>query len=298
MLEKTVKTDVGVIIARFQSHELSEGHKNLIKSVQERHDHVIIFLGLSPLRNTLRNPLDFKSRQKMIWESFPDVDVLYADDQSSDAVWSAKLDAQIAKFTKPGHTATLYGSRDSFIEHYKGKRPTCELEPDTFVSATQIRKQISISYPPTKDFRAGMIAATANRYPICYQTVDVAILNEKDEILLVMKPNESLWRFPGGFSDSKSKSLEDDAKREVMEETGVEVDEVQYIGSTLVDDWRYRSEVDKIKTAFFKVKYIFGRPEGKDDVAFAKWFKLSELTVMDIVPEHIPLLTMLKNNLK
>lgn len=297
MLEKTVKTDVGVIIARFQSHELSEGHKNLIKSVQDRHQQVIIFLGLSPLRNTQRNPLDFKSRQKMILESFPDVDVLYVDDQSSDEVWSAKLDAQISKFTKPGHTATLYGSRDSFISHYKGKRPTCELEPDTFVSATQIRKQISISYPPTKDFRAGMIAATANRYPICYQTVDVAILNEKNEILMVQKPNEAHWRFPGGFSDVNSPSLEADAKREVQEETEVEVDDIKYIGSALINDWRYRSEIDKIKTAFFKVKYMFGRPEGKDDVAFAKWFKINELTTANVMPEHHVLLTMLQNNL-
>jgi len=297
MLEKTDKNDVGVIIARFQSHELSEGHRNLIKSVQDRHQQVIIFLGLSPLRNTHRNPLDFKSRQKMIWEVFPDVDVLYVDDQSSDEVWSAKLDAQIAKFTKPGHTATLYGSRDSFISHYKGKRPTCELEPDTFVSATQIRKQISISYPPTKDFRAGMIAATASRYPTCYQTVDVAIFNEKNEVLMVQKPNESNWRFPGGFSDVNSPSLEADAKREVQEETGVEVDEIKYIGSALVDDWRYRSEVDKIKTAFFKVKYVFGRPEGKDDVAFAKWFKVNDLTTANVMPEHHILLTMLQNNL-
>lgn len=297
MKEKTAKTDVGIIIARMQAHEITEGHKALIDSVLDRHEKVIIFLGLSPLRNTLRNPLDFRSRQKMLNDVYPNIEVYYVDDCPSDELWSSKLDAQISKWTKPGYTATLYGSRDSFISHYCGKNPTCELESEVFISASQVRRQISLSYPHTKDFRAGMIAATANRYPVSYQTVDVAVINDKNEVLLVMKPNETKWRFPGGFADPRSNSLEEDARREVTEETGVEIEEIQYVGSTIIDDWRYRSEKDKIKTALFKARYVFGRPEGQDDVAKATWFSLDKLKEEDMVREHHVLLTMLKNNL-
>ncbi len=51
----------------------------------------------------------------------------------------------------------------------------------------------------------------------------------------------------------------EDAKREVQEEAGVEVGNITYLGSTLINDWRYRGEIDKIKTALFVAKYVFGK---------------------------------------
>jgi bifunctional NMN adenylyltransferase/nudix hydrolase len=295
MKEKTETTACGVIVARFQLHELHDAHRDLIKSVIERHERVIIFLGLSALRNTLNNPLDFKQRKVMLEEEFKGaVEIHYIDDNRDDHVWSKNLDKQLTKWLNPGQTATLYGSRDSFLKCYHGKYPVCELESEYFVSATDIRKKIINNYPPTKDFRAGLIAGTGLKYPTAFQTVDVAILNEKHEVLLVKKPGEDKWRFVGGFSDPRSQSLEIDAKREVMEETGVTVGEPMYIGSTLIDDWRYRKETDKIKTAFFVTKYICGVPEGNDDVEVAGWVKLKDLTDnKNIVPEHEVLLKML-----
>jgi len=294
MKEKVNKTDVGIIVARFQLHELHVAHKDLINSVRTNHQRVIIFLGLSPLKNTVNNPLEFKHRKAMIEEDFKDVEVHYIDDNRDDVVWSKNIDKQIAKWLNPGQTATLYGSRDSFLKCYHGKYSTCELESEIFVSATEVRKKIINSYPPTKDFRAGLIAATGLKYPTAYQTVDVAIINEKNEFLMVKKPGELKWRFVGGFSDPRSKSLEEDAKREVREETGVEIDEPEYIGSTLIDDWRFRKEIDKIKTAFFIAKYIYGSPVGADDVEVAGWVTLDDLINKDnIVPEHIDLIEML-----
>lgn len=291
-------TACGVIVARFQLHELHEAHKDLIQSVVDRHERVIIFLGLSPLKNTLNNPLEFKQRKAMIEEAFKgcekNIEIHYIDDNRDDHVWSKNLDKQLAKWLNPGQNATLYGSRDSFLKCYHGKYPVCELESDYFVSATDVRRKIINNYPPTKDFRAGMIAATGLRYPTAFQTVDVAIINEKHEILLVKKPGETQWRFIGGFSDPRSESLEQDAKREVREETGVEVGEPVYIGSTVIDDWRYRREADKIKTALFVAKYIYGTPQGADDVELAGWVSLNDLTKeQNIVPEHKVLLKML-----
>lgn len=298
MKEKVNKTDCGVIVARFHCHELHEAHKDLIQSVVNRHERVIIFLGLSPVKNTLNNPLEFRHRKAMIEESFKDVEIHYVDDTRDDSIWSKNLDKQIQKWLNPGQTVTLYGSRDSFIKTYLGKYPTCELESEYFVSATEIRKKIINSYPPTRDFRAGLIAATGLKYPTAYQTVDVAVINDlKDMVLLVKKPNELQWRFIGGFSDPRSDSLETDARREVQEETGVSISDPKYIGSTLIDDWRYRNEKDKIKTAFFIATYISGVPVGEDDVEAAKWFKINTLVHTDVVNEHAILLEMFKKHL-
>lgn len=292
--EKTAKADVGVIVARFQVHELHQAHKDLIDSVLARHSRVLIFLGLSPLRNTTNNPLDFKSRRKMIQESYPDIDVFYIDDVNSDEIWSNKLDKEIQRWVNPGNTVILYGSRDSFIKHYSGKNKVCELESEVYISGTEIRNQICNFYPVTKDFRAGQIAATALRFPTAYQTVDIAVFNSKNQLLLAKKELEPKWRFIGGFSDPSSPTLEDDAKREVKEEADIEVDNIKYVCSSICDDWRYRKEKDKIKTVLFKADYIFGSIQPNDDIHLLKWFDFDQIKEENIMPEHIILFKKLK----
>ena len=270
--------DVGIVVGRFQVHKLHDAHKDLIQTVLDKHPKAIIFLGLSPARCTFNNPLDFRTRKAMINEEYPDLEVHYQDDCPSDEVWSKNLDAQITKWLKPMQTVMLYGSRDSFLPHYTGKFKTCELEPDKFISGTEIRRQIINNYKPTVDYRAGIIAATGNRYPVAYQAVDVAIFNEdRSEMLMAQKPTEKLWRFVGGFSEPTSDSLESDVRKEALEEANVEVGDITYVGSMLTNDWRYRCEKDRIKTALFTSKYLFGKPEGGDDVAFVKWFKTADI---------------------
>lgn len=298
MNEKINKTDVGIIVGRFMVHELHDAHKDLIVSVKNRHSRIMLFLGLSPLKCTKKNPLDFRNRKASVEESFPGIEIHYIDDNRDDKVWSKNLDKLIEKWTNPGQTVTLYGSRDCFIKQYFGKYSTCELEPNSYFSGTEIRKNIINFYPSSKEFRAGIIAATGLRYPTAYQTVDIAVLNEDNtKVLLVKKPNETKFRFIGGFSDVKSNSLEDDARREVKEETSVEIGNITYIGSIKIKDWRYDGEDDCIKTAFFVAKYVFGRPEGDDDVEIASWFDLTKLNKTDIVEEHHPLLEMFRNYL-
>ena len=272
MKEKVNKpTDVGVIVGRFQVNELHEAHIDLITSVTNKHDRVLVFLGNSIIRNTTSNPLDYRARRAMIADKFPNVEIHYINDNPSDAAWSKNLDKLISEQLMPLQTVTLYGSRDSFLKGYSGKYNTCELEATTFISGTEVRRRVSNNYPATSDYRAGMIAATAYRYPTAFQCVDIAVVNDKQEVLLARKPDEKKWRFIGGFSDPRTSSLEEDAKREVQEEAGIEVEIISYLGSTLIDDWRYRGEQDKIKTALFLAKYIFGKPEGADDIAEVKW---------------------------
>jgi len=285
--------DVGIIVGRFQVNELHEAHIDLINSVIQKHDRVLLFLGNSIIRNTTSNPLDYRARRAMIADKFPNVEVHYINDNPSDTAWSKSLDKQIGEQLLPMQSVTLYGSRDSFLKAYSGKYNVCELEATTFISGTEVRRRVCNNYPPTADYRAGMIAATAYRYPTAFQTVDIAVVNDKGEILLARKPDEKKWRFIGGFSDPRSVSLEADAKREVTEEASIEVGDITYLGSTLIDDWRYRGEQDKIKTALFLAKYIYGKPEGSDDVAEVKWVPIGTgLTKDNIEPLHHVLVDM------
>ena len=288
MKEKTTKTDVGVIIARFQVHNLTEAHIDLIETVRSKHNKVIIFLGLSPIIGTRTNPLDFESRKQMVLESFPDVTVLYIKDVPDDIAWAKRLDEQISDLLTPGQTAMLYGSRDSFIDHYNGRYPVTEFEAAVVMSGTELRKEISSKVKASADFRAGVIWAVYNQYPKVQATVDVIIYDERDRLLLVRKNTEKLFRFVGGFAQPDTDDFESDIKREVNEEVGVEVDDYQYVGNVKVNDWRFRQQLDKIKTVVFKARYIYGAINIKDtaEIAEARWFDKYKLTENDFVFEH------------
>ena len=297
------KADVGIVIGRFQVNELHQAHVDLIQTVCDRHDRVLIFLGLSPLRNTLNNPLDFKPRKAMIEEKFPKVEVFYQDDCMLDEVWSKKLDDQIQKWLQPNQKVLLYGSRDSFLKHYTGKFEAVELESTTYVSGTEIRKKIINQSVATKDFRAGMIYATGTRYPTSFQTVDIIVEHDVEpQILLARKDGEDKYRVIGGFVDPKDESLERAAVREFHEEIknlNVDVTDFRYAGSARIDDWRYRYEQDKIMTALYVTKRIYGAPQPADDIVEAKWFKIGELYPENykyvVVPQHHVLLEMYRN---
>lgn len=287
--------DVGVIVGRFQVPDLHDAHEQLIQHVCDEHDKVIIFLGLSPLMVTTENPLDFESRKQMILDKFPHVNVLYIKDVNNDELWSKRLDSMIEDITTPAQSVVLYGGRDSFINHYTGKHDTRELAQDTFISGSELRRSISRkSVKASADFRAGVVWAAYSTFPTVYTTVDVAILDSKQKRLLVgKKADEKQYRFIGGFADPGSESFEGDARREVMEEAGIEVSDLIYLGSTNINDWRYRKERDKIRTLFFLAEFAGGDVRAGDDLAEVHWIDVNRITPTEFMPNHQKLVHML-----
>lgn len=294
--------DVGVVVARFQTHELHDGHKDVIFTAMNNHAKVLVFLGVSQVRGSINNPLDFQARKQMILDEYPDVNVLYIKDLPCDRAWSKNLDSQIGDLIGPNSSAMLYGSRDSFIQHYFGKWPTTALKQDKYISGTEVRKQISRATMNSPEFRAGVIWAAYSRHRALIPTVHIAIWNEdRTEILVGKKANENRWRFIGGFAQPSMQVhdelvYESNAIREVAEETGVEVGDVTYLGSCLVDDWRYRGEHDKIATIFFETKYIMGCPRPGDDIDELTWLGVGMDTWKMLVEEHRPLFDILWRN--
>lgn len=283
-----INSEIGVIIGRFQIHNLHEAHIDLIESVLNKHEKVILFIGTTSAIGTKKNPLDFITRKYMIEEKFGTriSSILPISDQKSDIVWSNQIDKKIREIFNSG-SVTLYGSRDSFIYHYKGSFKICELEPDSYISATDIRQKVGKSIIKSEDFRAGIIYSVYNQYPMVHPTVDIVIVRDNGDILLGKKPNEDKWRFIGGFVDPEDKNEIAACKREGLEETGLELGDFEFISSRRIEDWRYSGVKDRsIMTHLYKCKYIYGSPQPNDDICELKWFPIT-LDTSILVEEHI-----------
>ncbi|WP_276479481.1 NUDIX domain-containing protein [Paraflavitalea pollutisoli] len=292
----------GVIIARFQTPYLHEGHKYLLNEIRSKHNKIIIVLGVTPVKGSGRNPFDFYTRERMLKQFAPELIVLPLGDHPDDRIWSERLD-NLLRNTFPQESFVLYGSRDCFIPYYSGSLAVVALPELGNHSATTIRDENADKVLDSVDFRMGINYAYHNKYDAVHPTVDIAVLrNGGTEVLLGKKPGAAGWRFPGGFADPTDGSYEDSAARELQEECGELVTgPLQYIGSARIDDWRYRKEADKIMTLFFKTSLISGEAVANDDLAELAWFTVDKLTAMieegAITPEHSVLARMLHDQL-
>lgn len=287
---------VAVMVGRFQVDEFHDGHKTLIDMVTKNHETVILFLGIPVVKHGEENPLDYETRKVMIQNLHPTITILPLEDQRTNKLWSKTLDLTI-QTTSEG-TPLLYGSRDSFIPKYSGVFDTCELISNiSKVSGTKMREEVSKTPIDHPFFRKGVIYSNFDRYPNIWPCADVVVLNADDDtILLGRKPKEKEFRFIGGHVDPSDESYEHAALRELREEAGGNLsvgglDEVMYICSGKIADWRHAEHTSEIFSTLFLVQRKWGKAEPNDDIAETKWFPIVEVikdgfSENNIVEEH------------
>jgi len=291
------KYPIGIIVARFQIHELHEGHHYVIRQVMENHKKTIIFLGVPKFIGTRKNSLDFDTRKKMVQHHYPDIVISPLPDQGNNFRWAQELDKRIREIYPHGDVL-LYGSRDSFIPHYKdgkGHFDTKELKQLGSFAGTDVRKSLSEEVKNSPDFRSGVIYHAYNLFPRVIPTVDIAPMNDDEsKVLLAKKYNEDAWRFIGGFVRPEDTNNEISARRVFLSETGrnAEPGDMIYLGSCQIPDWRFRGEEDKVITNLFKTKCLWGSVSPSEDIQELKWFDVGEK--IEIVSEHKDLFKLFK----
>lgn len=102
----------------------------------------------------------------------------------------------------------------------------------------------------------------------------VFVVNEQNQVLLVQRSMDEdvspgKWGIPGGKLDNTDDSLEDGLKREVMEEVGIEISDVQLFESHLAV-----TEVSNRQYSVFTAKHASGESKALEDTAAAGWFSL------------------------
>ena len=105
-------------------------------------------------------------------------------------------------------------------------------------------------------------------------------IEQCSKILFGKKPNETLYRFIGGFVDRSDVSWEHAAKREFMEESGgCEIGDLRYVASSKINDWRYANSESGIMTTLFLGKFMWGKVTPSDDIASLTWVKPEDIDV-------------------
>ena len=126
-------------------------------------------------------------------------------------------------------------------------------------------------------------------YPRPAVTADsVVFCNGSDglSVLLIERANEPFkgcWAFPGGFMDMEE-NAEDCAKRELKEETGMEVRSLEYLGtfSEVNRDPRGRTITIAYYAVVEKSDVI-----GADDASQARWFPIDSIPPLAFDHEEI-----------
>jgi ADP-ribose pyrophosphatase YjhB (NUDIX family) len=118
-------------------------------------------------------------------------------------------------------------------------------------------------------------------------TASALIVDDKGHLLLARRAHEpyrGMWDTVGGFLDEREHP-DDALRREVTEETGLDVEPGAYVG-TYVD--RYGDDDDAATTLnlVFEARYTAGEPTPADDVAELHWFDLAELPPAEAFAFH------------
>jgi ADP-ribose pyrophosphatase YjhB (NUDIX family) len=120
-----------------------------------------------------------------------------------------------------------------------------------------------------------------------------AVVCNGDNVLLVLRgqePSRGKWSIPGGVMEL-GETIREAARREVMEECGVEIEAGDVIE---VRDAIVRDIAGRIRFHYVLVdvigRYVSGKLTVGSDVEDARWVSKEDLTKLDLSPGLLPLL--------
>lgn len=114
------------------------------------------------------------------------------------------------------------------------------------------------------------------------RVIVVALIEKDDKVLLGRKPDgvgpyPDTWHIPGGGINLGEESLEDAVRREVREETGLEVTDIERV--RFDEDFEPNKHGEMVHYIFlgFRMKAVEENFQAGDDMVHLEWVKKLEL---------------------
>jgi len=126
--------------------------------------------------------------------------------------------------------------------------------------------------------RARCIACDFVAYANSEPTVCALCVDDQGRLLLARRafePDRGKWDLPGGFLEEGEHPL-DALRRELREETGLEVEPLDFVGAW-IDRYGQADDAPATLNLYWTVRVVAGEPEPADDVAELRWFHPDKL---------------------
>ena len=134
--------------------------------------------------------------------------------------------------------------------------------------------------------------------PILVCGASVIVINENDEILLQLRKDNNHWGYPGGSVDI-NEVVEEAAKRELLEETGIVANTLElfgiFSGKELYYIYPHGDEISNVDIVYICKDYSGVAQADMVESVDVKYFALDELPD-DISPPCVPALNKYKES--
>jgi bifunctional NMN adenylyltransferase/nudix hydrolase len=252
-----------VLIGRFQP--IHNAHLEIIKRATALCDQLVIVTGSAAQPRTYKNPFTSAERARMIKSAAGGLAMQISIEANPDTIyndqaWAVRVQALVAKHTKPGDRVGIIGHKKDDSSFYLDMFPQWgfeNVELIEFLSAVDIRDlyfreianykflkgvvpettyEFLLDFAHTDDYRQIIkereFVETYKKqyaslpYPPIFSTAD-AVVVQSGHVLMVKRraePGKGLWAMPGGYVNANTdKSVEAAMLRELREETQIKV---------------------------------------------------------------------------
>ena len=125
-------------------------------------------------------------------------------------------------------------------------------------------------------------------YAHSHPTACALVADEDGRLLLARRagePDRGKWDLPGGFLEEGEHPL-DALRRELREETGLEVEPLDFVG-VWVDRYGEGDEAPATLNLYWTARVVAGEPRAADDVSELRWFSPDDLPPARDLAFHI-----------
>jgi mutator protein MutT len=115
-----------------------------------------------------------------------------------------------------------------------------------------------------------------------FRVIVVGVIEKEDQILIGQKasnvgPYPNTWHIPGGGVDLDTETLEEALRREIREETGIEISNIQPVGFDEDHEPDKHGELTHYVFLSFTATYESGDASANDDLRKLQWVSKKEL---------------------